>query len=54
MPSITAQFVIVDICDVVAICDGKCHNLWRVSQFVTEIVAICDNVKICIFTTYND
>ena len=38
--------------DKVAICD--CHNLWpcRVSQFMTQSVAICDNVKICILTTH--
>ena len=38
--------------DKVAICD--CRNLWpcRVSQFMTQSVAICDNVKICILTTH--
>ena len=44
--------VIVAICDGVAICDWKCHNLWRVSRFVTESVAICDNVKICNWMAY--
>ena len=44
----------VTICDIVAICDGKCRDWWWVSWFVTEIVAICDNVKICIFMTYID
>ena len=34
----------------VAICDRR--NLWRVSQIVTESVAICDNVKTCNLMTY--
>ena len=48
----TAQFVIVTVCDVVAICDGKSRDLLWVSRFVRVIVALCDNVKICVFRTY--
>ena len=50
---IMAQFLNFAICDV-GICDDKCRNSWLVSRFVTEIVAVCDNVKMCIFTTYMD
>ena len=50
---VTYQFVIVAICDCVAICDWKCRNLWRVPRFVTEGVAICDNVKMCNLMTYS-
>ena len=46
--------MIVTICDVVAIWDDKCRDLWWVSGFVTKIVSICDDVKICSFTTCID
>ena len=51
---VTARFVIVPICDSVPICDWKCPDLWQLSRFVIKSVAICDNIKICIFTTCFD
>ena len=45
---VTCKFVIVTICDRVAICDCKYRNWWWVSQCVTESVEFRDNAE-CAF-----